>query len=225
MSIILSGVEYTYDSHGTMSNLALYDINMNVEKGEKFVILGGNGSGKTTLLNIISGLILPTDGKVYWRGKDISEKDFSMREYRMCAGIITQDFESQFTGRTVEEDVRNGMGSFDRKLESDLRVFKALEKMGIGEDLLDISPGALSYSQKKRVLLAGVLAKRPELLIIDDFSLGLDEESRFEIWGIIEEMVAENNSTVILATTSKEDAEKMGGHGIVLEAGRIKEFF
>ncbi|MCR5796863.1 MAG: energy-coupling factor ABC transporter ATP-binding protein [Eubacterium sp.] len=198
---------------------------MNVEKGEKFVILGGNGSGKTTLLNIISGLILPTDGKVYWRGKDISEKDFSMREYRMCAGIITQDFESQFTGRTVEEDVRNGMGSFDRKLESDLRVFKALEKMGIGEDLLDISPGALSYSQKKRVLLAGVLAKRPELLIIDDFSLGLDEESRFEIWGIIEEMVAENNSTVILATTSKEDAEKMGGHGIVLEAGRIKEFF
>ncbi|WP_051437592.1 energy-coupling factor ABC transporter ATP-binding protein [Eubacterium xylanophilum] len=225
MSIILSGVEYTYDSHGTMSNLALYDINMNVEKGEKFVILGGNGSGKTTLLNIISGLILPTDGKVYWRGKDISEKDFSMREYRMCAGIITQDFESQFTGRTVEEDVRNGMGSLDRKLECDLRVFKALEKMGIGEDLLDISPGVLSYSQKKRVLLAGVLAKRPELLIIDDFSLGLDEESRSEIWGIIEEMVAENNSTVILATTSKEDAEKMGGHGIVLESGRIKEFF
>ena len=225
MSIILSGVEYTYDSHGTMSNLALYDINMNVEKGEKFVILGGNGSGKTTLLNIISGLILPTDGKVYWRGKDISEKDFSMREYRMCTGIITQDFESQFTGRTVEEDVRNGMGSIDRKLESDLRVFKALEKMGIGEDLLDISPGALSYSQKKRVLLAGILAKRPELLIIDDFSLGLAEESRFEIWGIIEEMVAENKSTVILATTSKEDAEKMGGHGIVLESGRINEFF
>ena len=175
MALLLNHVEHVYGKGTAFEKVALYDINLQINEGEFIGLIGHTGSGKSTLIQHLNGLLKPTDGGVYYNGEDINEKGFSKKKLRSKVGIVFQYPEQQLFETTVLEDVKFGPKNLGLdNLEIDLRSYEALKQVGIGEDLLDVSPFELSGGQKRRVAIAGVLAMQPEILILDEPTAGLD---------------------------------------------------
>ena len=189
MSIIVDKVNYVY-SEGTAYEIkALSDINLKIEDGEFIGIIGHTGSGKSTLIQHLNGLIKATSGTIYFHGQDIYDKDFDLRELRNRVGLVFQYPEHQLFETTIFDDVCFGpMNQGLTKEEAGLRAFEALKSVGIPEELYYQSPFDLSGGQKRRVAIAGVLAMKPEVLILDEPTAGLDPGGRDEILDLITRM-------------------------------------
>lgn len=222
MSIILDKVNYKYSESTAYEKHALKDINLKINDGEFIGLIGHTGSGKSTLIQHLNGLMKATSGAIYYNGEDIYAKDFNMRTLRSKVGLVFQYPEHQLFETSVIKDVSFGprnLGLPD--LEVDLRAYEALKQVGIGEDLIDASPFELSGGQKRRVAIAGVLAMKPEVLILDEPTAGLDPKGRDEILDRIALLHKEQKITVILVSHSMEDVAKYVDRILVMNKGEL----
>lgn len=222
MAIILDKVNYKYSESTAYEKHALKDINLKINDGEFIGLIGHTGSGKSTLIQHLNGLIKATSGTIYYNGEDIYAKDFNMRNLRSKVGLVFQYPEHQLFETSVIKDVSFGprnLGLSD--LDVDLRAYEALKQVGIGEELIDASPFELSGGQKRRVAIAGVLAMKPEVLILDEPTAGLDPKGRDEILDQVATLHKEGNITVILVSHSMEDVAKYVDRILVMNKGEL----
>jgi energy-coupling factor transport system ATP-binding protein len=222
MSIVLDHVNYSYSIGSAYEKHALKDVNLTINDGEFIGLIGHTGSGKSTLIQHLNGLMKATSGTIYYNGKDIYDDDYDMRELRNKVGLVFQYPEHQLFETTVIKDVNFGPKNQGlSQLEIDLHSYEALKQVGIGEDLIDCSPFELSGGQKRRVAIAGVLAMRPEVLILDEPTAGLDPAGRDEILDQIAKLHKERKITVILVSHSMEDVAKYVDRIIVMNKGEV----
>lgn len=222
MSITLDHVNYSYSVGSAYEKHALKDVNLTINDGEFIGLIGHTGSGKSTLIQHLNGLMKATSGTIYYNGKDIYDNDFNMRELRNKVGLVFQYPEHQLFETTVIKDVSFGPKNQGLpQLEVDLHSYEALKQVGIQEDLIDCSPFELSGGQKRRVAIAGVLAMRPEVLILDEPTAGLDPAGRDEILDQISKLHKERKITVILVSHSMEDVAKYVDRIIVMNKGEV----
>ncbi len=223
MAILVNELEHIYSKGTAYEKKALEKVNLKIEDGEFIGLIGHTGSGKSTLIQHFNGLLKPDSGGIYYNGKDISDKDFSLKELRSKVGLVFQYPEHQLFESTVIDDVQFGPKNIGMsQLEVELHSFEALKQVGIGEDLLDVSPLELSGGQKRRVAIAGVLAMEPEVLILDEPTAGLDPEGRDEILDLVARLHKERKITVIIVSHSMEDMAKYVERLIVMNSGRVQ---
>ena len=222
MAIIIHELEHRYEDGSAGEKVALHDVNIKIEQGEMIGLIGHTGSGKSTLIQHLNGLLKPTSGAVFYDGKDINDSDFSKKKLRSKVGLVFQYPEYQLFESTVIDDVKFGPKNIGMdSLKIDMNSFQALKQVGIGEDLLDVSPLELSGGQKRRVAIAGVLAMEPEVLILDEPTAGLDPKGRDEILDQIAELHKVRGITIILVSHSMEDVAKYVERLIVVNHGKI----
>ena len=221
-SIILDKVNYSY-SEGTAYQIqALKYINLKIEEGQFIGIIGHTGSGKSTLTQLLNGLLRATSGHIYVDGEDIYDEDYDMKKLRNKVGLVFQYPDHQLFETTNFEDVCFGPKNqgLDRK-EVELRAFEALQNVGFPEDLYYQPPFDLSGGQKRRVAIAGVLAMKPQVLILDEPTAGLDPAGRDEILGLVTKMHKELGITIILVSHSMEDVAEYVERLIVMNQGEV----
>ena len=211
--------EYSIDK---FKQTALDDVSLTIDKGEFIGLIGHTGSGKSTLTQHLNGLLRATSGNIYYDGQDIYEKGFVMKNLRSKVGLVFQYPEHQLFESDVFTDVCFGPKNLglDKK-DVELRAFEALEMVGFPKELFYNSPFELSGGQKRRAAIAGVLAMKPEVLILDEPTAGLDPKGRDEILDQIKKLHEETGITVILVSHSMEDVAKYVGRLIVLDHGRV----
>ena len=222
MKLIIDHITHKYNTGTSMEVCALNDISMVINEGDFIGIIGHTGSGKSTLVQMLNGLIKPTEGTVYYDGEDIFDKSYDRKLLRAKVGLVFQYSEHQLFAETVFEDVCFGprnMG-LSRK-ESELRAFEALKTVGMEDEYFYQSPFDLSGGQKRRAAIAGVLAMKPEVLVLDEPTAGLDPQSRDELLDKISEFHAKKNVTVILVSHSMEDIARYTKRLIVVDKGKI----
>lgn len=222
MLIILDKVNYVYSEGSGFEKKALDDVSLIIDKGEFIGLIGHTGSGKSTLTQHLNGLLRATSGNIYYNGQDIYEKGFVMKNLRSKVGLVFQYPEHQLFESDVFTDVCFGPKNLglDKK-DVELRAFEALEMVGFPKELFYNSPFELSGGQKRRAAIAGVLAMKPEVLILDEPTAGLDPKGRDEILDQIKKLHEETGITVILVSHSMEDVAKYVGRLIVLDHGRV----
>ena len=222
MPIILDHINYSYSDGAAYQIQALKDVNLKIEDGQFIGIIGHTGSGKSTLIQHLNGLIRATSGTIYFNGEDIYAEDYDMKDLRSQVGLVFQYPEHQLFETTIFDDVCFGPKNqgLDKKTVQ-LRAFEALHNVGFPDDLFYQSPFELSGGQKRRVAIAGVLAMKPQVLILDEPTAGLDPAGRDEILGLIAKMHRELGITVILVSHSMEDVAQYVERIIVMNSGEV----
>lgn len=225
-SIRVSDVSFCYglDTEEDLNNKkdiepAVKNVSLEIKKGEYIAILGHNGSGKSTLAKLISALELPTEGNIFIDGKNTNDQD-SFEEIRKKTAIVFQNPDNQIVGATVEEDVAFGpenLGVPNPELRN--RVDDCLRKVGLYE-YKERESSKLSGGQKQKLAIAGALAMKPEILILDEATSMLDPISRDEFLSLVEKLTKENNLTLITVTHDMNEAMRVD-RAIVMEAGKI----
>ena len=199
--IEINQIEFSYQEDATP---ALKDVSFSINKGEWIAIVGHNGSGKSTLAKAINGLHLPQKGTVTVGGMDLSEE--SVWDIRRMVGMVFQNPDNQFVGATVEDDVAFGLENQGiERNEMQRRVQDALEKVKM-QDFATREPARLSGGQKQRVAIAGVVALRPDIIILDEATSMLDPEGRDDVIATINEIKEESDLTVISITHDIDEA-------------------
>ncbi len=221
-SLILDHVNYIYEAGTAMEFAALKDINLVINKGEFIGLIGHTGSGKSTLVQHLNGLLAPSSGNIFFDGADIHDSDFDKKRLRSKVGLVFQYPEHQLFEIDVFSDVCFGPKNLglDRK-EVELRAYAALKQVGLSDEYFYQSPFDLSGGQKRRVAIAGVLAMKPEILVLDEPTAGLDPKGRDEILDQIAKLREETGITVILVSHSMEDVAKYVSRIIVMNRGQI----
>ncbi len=220
-SVELRNVSYTYGTGTSSAQKALNNVSLKIQGGITGLI-GHTGSGKSTLVQMINGLIKPDSGEVLLDGKNIWAEPKKIREVRFKAGLVMQYPEYQLFAETVREDIAFGpknMGIEGEELEK--RVLESARFAGLSDEVLDKSPFDLSGGQKRRVALAGVIAMRPEILILDEPAAGLDPEGRRDILGGIKRFSRSSGTTVIIVSHSMEDMAMYCDDIVVMSAAKI----
>lgn len=222
MSIILDKINYVYGEGSGFVKHALKDISLVIDKNEFIGLIGHTGSGKSTLTQIFNGLLRGTSGSVYFDGQDIYDKGYNMKELRSKVGLVFQYPEHQLFESTVFKDVCFGPKNLGlSKKDCELRAFEALELVGMDKDLFYNSPFELSGGQKRRAAIAGVIAMKPEVLILDEPTAGLDPQGRDEILDMVRDMHEKTQMTVILVSHSMEDVAKYVDRILVMNQGEL----
>ena len=223
MAIHIDHLNYIYSAGTAYERHALKDINLTIPDGQFIGLIGHTGSGKSTLIQHLNGLIKPSDGFIYYNGRDIWDEDFSRKELRTKVGLVFQYPEHQLFETTVVKDVEFGPKNMKLpQLEVNMRTFEAIKLVGISDELYDASPFELSGGQKRRVAIAGVLAMKPDVLILDEPTAGLDPMGRDEILDQIAKIQKERKITVILVSHSMEDVAKYVDRLIVMDHGCVR---
>ena len=222
MAIILDHVSHVYEEGTAMEVAALKDVSLVIPDGQFIGLIGHTGSGKSTLVQHLNGLMKPTSGSIYYNGADINEDGFNKKELRSKVGLVFQYPEHQLFEIDVFTDVCFGpknMGLNEKEVQ--LRAYAALKQVGLEDDYFYQSPFDLSGGQKRRVAIAGVLAMKPEVLILDEPTAGLDPKGRDEILDQIASLREETGITVILVSHSMEDVAKYVDRIIVMNQGSV----
>ncbi len=226
MSLLrVENLTYTYNPNTPFCKDAIIDVNFTAEKGEIIGIIGHTGSGKSTLVQHLNGLLRATQGKIFYKEKDIWENPKEIRKIRSEIGLVFQYPEYQLFDETVYSDVAFGpknMGLDSSKV--DVSVKNSLKSVGISEDFYDKSPFDLSGGEKRRVAIAGVLAMQPEIIIFDEPTAGLDPKGRETILEIIKNYREQNNATVFVVSHSMEDMALIADKILVLNKGSVAMF-
>ncbi len=222
MSIILDHVNYIYGEDTPLAVYALKDVCLTIPDGQFIGVIGHTGSGKSTLMQHLNGLIKATSGHIYFNGEDIYDKDYDLKKLRSKVGLVFQYPEHQLFEMDVFSDVCFGPKNLGlEKKEVDLRAFDALRKVGLPKEFYYQSPFELSGGQKRRVAIAGVLAMKPDVLILDEPTAGLDPKGRDEILGQIKKLQMESGMTIILVSHSMEDVAEYVERIIVMNKGSV----
>ena len=221
----LENVSYVYSKGTPFEKVALNNVSVAFERGKITGLIGHTGSGKSTLVNLLNGLYKPTEGRVLLDGEDIWAKPKEIAKVRYRVGLVMQYPEYQLFEETIYKDIAYGpknMGLSDDEIRQ--RVLEAADFVGLDRELLDKSPFDLSGGQKRRAAIAGIIAMRPELLILDEPAAGLDPRGRDAIFNNIVEYQKKSGSTVLIVSHSMEDMARLCDNLIVMADGKIMTF-
>lgn len=221
-AIELRNVSYRYSVGTPFEKEALSDVSLQIPQGKIIGLIGHTGSGKSTLVQLLNGLNRPSEGQVLLFGEDIWAKPKEIRAVRFAVGLVFQYPEYQLFEESVYTDIAYGpknMGLGDEEI--DARVREAMEFTRLGEELAQKSPFELSGGQKRRVAIAGVLAMKPKVLVLDEPAAGLDPMGREEILGGIYHYQRKTGNTVVIVSHSMEDIGQYCDHLIVMNQGRV----
>ena len=223
MSIEVRHLTHCYSEGSALSTVALDDICMTVEDGEFLGIIGHTGSGKSTLVQHLNGLLKPTSGQVLVDGEDLNGEQVNRRALRQRIGLVFQYPEYQLFEETVAKDIAFGPKNQGlSKEEIDERVRYAMECVHLDYDRYsERSPFELSGGQMRRVAIAGVLAMKPSVLILDEPTAGLDPRGRDRILTMLEELHARENVTIIMVSHSMDDMARLATRLVVMAEGKI----
>ncbi len=223
MPLEVRNLNYTYNAGEAMAVQALADVSFTIPDGQFCGIIGHTGSGKSTLIQHLNGLVQATSGDVLFNGRSIYEKGFPMKELRQKVGLVFQYPEHQLFEETVLKDVEFGPKNLGLSAkECETRAREALALVHMKERLYDHSPFELSGGQKRRAAIAGVLAMRPQFLILDEPTAGLDPKGRDEILGQIRNLHEETGMGVVLVSHSMEDIAEYVERLLVIDGGKIR---
>ncbi len=220
--IRLEQVSHIYMPDSPFEKKSLNDISFSVESGEFLGIIGHTGSGKSTLIQMFNGLLHPTSGKVFINGTEIHQSKESAKNARKSVGMVFQYPEYQLFEETVFRDIAFGpqnLGLSEEEVKQN--VLDAAELVELSEELLSKSPFDLSGGQKRRVAIAGVLAMKPEILVLDEPVAGLDPKARNRILEQINRLHQNTGITVIMVSHSMEDVAKYAKRILVMNEGEI----
>ena len=228
----LKDVSYVYGAKTPFEAHALNNINLSIEEGSVTGIIGHTGSGKSTLVRLLNGLERPSSGTVLLDGKDIWAVPKEIGKIRFRVGLVMQYPEYQLFEETVSADIAFGPKNMGLDAEEiNERVVRYSALVGLDPSVLEKSPFELSGGQKRRVAIAGIMAMKPEILVLDEPAAGLDPEGRKNIFDAIEEYRRTENATVIIVSHSMEDmAERCDriavlGNGALLAEGDTASVF
>jgi energy-coupling factor transport system ATP-binding protein len=223
MSIKAENIKYIYSEGTPFMTVALDEINLEIKEGDFLGVIGHTGSGKSTLIQLLNGLEKPSDGKIIVNDIVVGEDKKKLSKIRQTVGLVFQYPEYQLFEETVAKDVAFGPMNLNlSEEETEKRVKEALELVGFNyKKIKDESPFDLSGGQKRRVAIAGVLAMKPDYLILDEPTAGLDPAGRNEIFDQIKKLHKKANVTVVLVSHSMEDIAKLVNRVIVLYKGKI----
>ena len=218
----IHGLTHQYSIGTPFQNTAIEGIDFSIEPGQFVGLIGHTGSGKSTLIQHLNGLLAPTAGTVYYEGNDIFASKASVRAVKFQVGLVFQYPEYLLFVEPVYQYIAFGPKNNTRDAEEiDRRVRDAARFVGVGEELFDKSPLDLSGGQKRRVAIAGVIAMRPGVLVLDEPTAGLDPEARESLFANIESYRKETGSTVVLVTHSMDDIARIADRLIVMNAGHV----
>ena len=220
MSIIVDNISYIYEKGTGFERQALKNVSCAIEDGEFIGLIGHTGSGKSTFIQHLNGLVKPTEGHIYYNGRDIYEQGFNMKELRSRVGLVFQYPEHQLFETEIFKDVCFGpknLGLSQKEVE--IRAFESLRLVGIDDNMFYQSPFDLSGGQKRRVAIAGVLAMKPEVLILDEPTAGLDPKERISIRNYIAEL--SKDKIILFATHVVSDIECIADKVLLLKSGEI----
>lgn len=222
MPIILDKVSHIYGEDTKMPVKALNNISLVIPDGQFIGIIGHTGSGKSTLVQHLNGLMKATSGSIYFNGDDIDADDFQKKSLRSKVGLVFQYPEHQLFETDVFTDVCFGPKNLGlSKTETELRAYEALKLVGLDDTCFYQSPFDLSGGQKRRVAIAGVLAMKPQVLVLDEPTAGLDPKGRDEILDQISKLKKETGITVILVSHSMDDVARYVDRIIVMNKGCV----
>ncbi len=220
--IKLENVTVRYGEGTPFALTALDNINLEIPKGSICGIIGHTGSGKSTLAQLLNGLLKPTSGRVLFDGEDINRSKEAVNAIRFKVGLVFQYPEYQLFEETVRNDIAFGPGNMGlSKEEIASRVDAAAKFCGIDGELLESSPFEISGGQKRRAAIAGVIAMRPEVLVLDEPAAGLDPKGRDEILGGLVDYRRETDTSMIIISHSMEDIANWCDRIIVMKNGKV----
>ena len=215
-------LSYVYNPGMPDATAALDDVSFSIEEGDFVGVMGSTGSGKSTLISHFNGLNKPTSGTIYVDGRNMWAQGENLRDFRFLVGLVMQYPEYQLFEETCARDIAYGpknMGVDDEEVAR--RVKEAARFVGLSDELLEKSPFELSGGQKRRVAIAGVMAMRPRVLVLDEPAAGLDPEGRDTILSQIQEYHKATGITVVLVSHSMEDIARYANRVLVLSKARI----
>jgi energy-coupling factor transport system ATP-binding protein len=223
MSIIIQNLTHIYNKNSPFETIALNNINLTISDEEFVGLIGHTGSGKSTLTQHLNGLLKPSSGKIIVNGYDITQKDIKLKEIRQRVGLVFQYPEHQLFEETVYKDVAFGPSNLGiSSHEIDQRVKEAIKLVGLDfDEVKNRSPFELSGGQRRRVAIAGVVAMKPEVLILDEPTAGLDPKARDDILKQMKTLHAKYKITIILVSHSMEDIAKLVDRIIVMHRGSV----
>lgn len=218
----VKNVTFLYSAGTPFERVALDDVSIAFERGIITGLIGHTGSGKSTLVSMLNGLYKPASGQILLNGEDIWEKPKEIAKIRYKVGLVMQYPEYQLFDETVEDDI--GFGPRNQGLGEDEireRVVEAMRYTGLDESLMDKSPFELSGGQKRRVAIAGIIAMRPDVLVLDEPAAGLDPRGRREILGHLRDFVRERGASVVLVSHSMEDMASYCDNVVVMSSSKV----
>ena len=226
MSVLeVKNLTHTYSGNTPFVNDAVSDVSFSVEKGEIIGIIGHTGSGKSTLVQHLNGLLKPTEGEIFIDGENIWDNLKEIRKVRSRVGLVFQYPEYQLFEETVFADIAFGpknMGLSGDELKT--RVLETCKIIGVKDEYLEKSPFDLSGGEKRRVAIAGVMAMRPEVIVFDEPTAGLDPKGRENVMSIIADYRNATGATVIIISHSMEDMALVADRLIVMNNGKLEMF-
>ena len=224
MDIRFKQVGFAYQAGTPFEMRALHDVSFSVNDGSYVAIIGHTGSGKSTILQHLNALLKPTEGIVELGDKTIDSTtgNKDLKPLRKKVGIVFQFPEAQLFEETVEKDIAFGPKNFGVSEDEALKIAsEVIHTVGLPEDVLKKSPFDLSGGQMRRVAIAGVLAMKPEVLVLDEPTAGLDPKGRLEMMEIFYKLNKEQNMTIVLVTHQMNDVSDYADHVVVIESGKV----
>lgn len=223
MSIQVKNLTHIYSEGLPQQSIALQDVSFEAEDGQFVGIIGHTGSGKSTLVQHLNGLLKPKSGAIVVSGTDITAEGVVLRDIRKKIGLVFQYPEYQLFEETVEKDVAFGPGNLGlEEAEIHRRVKEAIELVGLDyEEIRGRSPFDLSGGQKRRVAIAGVIAMKPEVLILDEPTAGLDPKAHQDVLDMIEKVHAHEGNIIFLISHNMNDIARMADKILVMEGGKL----
>ncbi|MDU5083241.1 energy-coupling factor transporter ATPase [uncultured Tissierella sp.] len=224
MIMKINNLNYIYNANTPFEKKALDNINLEINEGEFIGLIGHTGSGKSTLVQHLNGLMKPTSGDIIIDGVNITTKDANLKEIRQKVGLVFQYPEHQLFEESIYKDIAFGprnLGLNEEEIHN--RVKESMELVGLDfDELKDRSPFELSGGQKRRVAIAGVIAMKPKILVLDEPTAGLDPSGRDEILGEIQKLYEQEGITIILVSHSMEDVAKLVDRILVMHRGKLE---
>ena len=219
----VSHLTHCYSEGSALRTVALDDVSFRIENGEFVGIIGHTGSGKSTLVQHLNGLLKPTSGQVLIDGEDLNGEHVNRRALRQRIGLVFQYPEYQLFEESVAKDIAFGPKNQGLSAtEIDERVRYAMECVHLDyQKYAERSPFELSGGQMRRVAIAGVLAMKPSVLILDEPTAGLDPRGRDRILGMLEELHARENVTILMVSHSMDDMARLASRLIVMSDGKV----
>lgn len=224
MDITFKNVSYTYQPGTPFQGIGLENINVTIPSGSYTALIGHTGSGKSTLLQHLNALLKPTSGVVQIGEREITPEtnNKNLKAVRQKVGMVFQFPESQLFESTVQKDIAFGPQNFGvPEAEALERAKEMIELVGLPANVIDKSPFDLSGGQMRRVAIAGVLAMKPEVLVLDEPTAGLDPVGRREMMALFEKLHSEQGMTIVMVTHQMDDVANYADNVIVLEHGKL----